>query len=215
MMISLGAFAGLPLVYRLVSVIYGRIRLMASLGLENQRYFATHKHEWVGWLKINVLYAPLWSVRHNRELQLSRAIDIGTLPTRFESFFLIGHIVGNIVFCTYMDGWNEETTILLAEIRNRSGVMAVVNMVPLFLLAGRNNPLIQLMGVSFDTYNLIHRWLGRIVVIEALTHTLCWIAAKVMTGEFYRTRSICAILISIFFSWLGAYSGVYSEQHVY
>lgn len=186
---------------------------MASLGLENQRYFATHRHEWVGWLKINVLYAPLWSVRHNRELQLSRAIDIGTLPTRFESFFLIGHIIGNIVYCTYLVGWSEDTSILLAEVRNRTGVMAVVNMVPLFLLAGRNNPLIQIMGVSFDSYNLIHRWLGRIVVIEALTHASCWIAAKVITGEFYRIWQLYAVLTV--FSWLGTRNRVYPKQHVY
>lgn len=208
-MISLGAFAGLPLIYRLVCVIYARIRLMASLGLDNQRYFATHKHEWVGWLKVNVLYAPFWSVRHNRELQLSRAIDIGTLPTRFESFFLVGYVVGNIVFCTYLVEWSDETAIMLAEIRNRTGILAVVNMVPLFLLAGRNNPLIQLMGVSFDTYNLIHRWLGRIVVVQATTHSACWIAAKVMAGEFYRTRSLCVILIIL--SRLGARGRLYSK----
>ena len=44
--------------------------------------------------------------------------------------------------------------------------------VPLFLLAGRNNPLIPLLNISFDTYNLIHRWFGRIVILEALAHTL-------------------------------------------
>lgn len=185
MMIALGAFAGLPLIYRLVSVIYGRIRLMASLGLDNQRYFATHKHEWVGWFKVNVLYSPFWKVRHNRELQLSRAIDIGTLPTRFESFFLIGYIVGNIVFSTYKIDWSAPTATMLAELRNRTGILATVNLVPLFLLAGRNNPLIQLMGISFDTYNLIHRWLGRIVVLEAFTHSACYIASKVITCKFH------------------------------
>lgn len=159
---------------------------MASLGLDNQRYFATHKHEWVGWFKINVLYAPFWKVRHNRELQLSRAIDIGTLPTRFESFFLIGYIVANVVFSTYMVEWGSGTTSVLAEIRNRTGILATVNLVPLFLFAGRNNPLIQLMGISFDTYNLVHRWLGRIVVVQAFTHSTCYISSKVITGEFNR-----------------------------
>ena len=56
-------------------------------------------------------------------------------------------------------------------------------MIPLFLLAGRNNPVIKLTGISFDTMNLIHRWFGRIVVLEAITHTVCWMALKVQTSK--------------------------------
>lgn len=49
---------------------------------------------------------------------------------------------------------------------------------PLVLLAGRNNPLIGLLGISFDTFNLLHRLFGRIVVIEAVTHTLAFLAGS-------------------------------------
>lgn len=38
--------------------------------------------------------------------------------------------------------------------------------VPLFLFASRNNPLIKILDLSFDQFNLLHRWLGRIVTIE-------------------------------------------------
>ena len=48
--------------------------------------------------------------------------------------------------------------------------------IPLFLLAGRNNPLIPLLGISFDTYNLMHRWFGRIVILEAVAHTIAHLA---------------------------------------
>lgn len=48
--------------------------------------------------------------------------------------------------------------------------------IPLFILVGRNNPLIPLLGISFDTYNLIHRWFGRIVILEAICHTLAHLA---------------------------------------
>src|SRR6187402_2972801 len=51
-------------------------------------------------------------------------------------------------------------------------------MIPLIILAGRNNPLIPLLQISFDTYNLIHRWMGRIVVLESVIHTLCWAYVK-------------------------------------
>ena len=43
-------------------------------------------------------------------------------------------------------------------------------------MAGRNNPLVPLLGISFDTYNLLHRWLGRIVVLESVLHSLAHFA---------------------------------------
>lgn len=46
-------------------------------------------------------------------------------------------------------------------------------------MAGRNNPLINWLNLSFDTFNLLHRWFGRIVVLEALAHTIAWMAATV------------------------------------
>lgn len=42
-------------------------------------------------------------------------------------------------------------------------------------MAGRNNPLITLLGISFDQFNLLHRWFGRIAVLEALVHTIAHI----------------------------------------
>lgn len=42
-------------------------------------------------------------------------------------------------------------------------------------MAGRNNPLITLLGVSFDQFNLLHRWFGRIAVLEGLAHTVAHI----------------------------------------
>lgn len=41
-------------------------------------------------------------------------------------------------------------------------------------MAGRNNPLINWLNLSFDTFNLLHRWFGRIVVLEAIAHTVAW-----------------------------------------
>ena len=48
---------------------------------------------------------------------------------------------------------------------------------PLFLIAERNNPLIKLLKLPFDTFNLFHRWLGRIIFFEVFTHTIAHLAA--------------------------------------
>ncbi|OJI96940.1 hypothetical protein ASPVEDRAFT_78687 [Aspergillus versicolor CBS 583.65] len=125
-------------------------------------------------LKKHVLYSPLGSKRHNRELQLSSALNVGTLPTRFQTVLIVLYAASQIAYCTILNYDENVKAALVAELRGRSGTLAVLNMVPLFILAGRNNPLIPLLRISFDTYNLLHRWLGRIVVIESIVHTFAW-----------------------------------------
>lgn len=151
---------------------------MVAVNDSDQHFFATPSEgSWIPWLKKQILYAPLLRVRHNREFKFSGVINVGTLPTRFQGFFLLCYGILNVLFCTYMIDYEGKS--MLSEIRNRTGVLAVINMVPLFILAGRNNPLIALLGISFDTFNLIHRWLGRIVVLESIAHTVAWMIAKV------------------------------------
>jgi predicted ferric reductase len=41
-----------------------------------------------------------------------------------------------------------------------------------------------MLGISFDTFNLMHRFFGRIVVLEILCHTFAWVISKVeSSGE--------------------------------
>lgn len=125
-------------------------------------------------LKKHLIYAPLHRKRHNREIQLSKAVNAGTLPSRLHTTLLLLYLTSNVVYCCLLDYKNNNGAALIAEIRGRTGHLSVVNMVPLIILAGRNNPLIPLLRVSFDTYNLFHRWIGRIVVLEAVAHTAAW-----------------------------------------
>ncbi|KAJ8123405.1 hypothetical protein ONZ43_g641 [Nemania bipapillata] len=104
---------------------------------------------------------------------------MGTLPSRLHFVILSLYLLSNIIYMFYLDWSQPNRYALAAEIRGRSGTLAVVNMVPLIILAGRNNPLIPLLQVSFDTYNLLHRWMGRMVVVEALIHTIAWAVVQV------------------------------------
>lgn len=176
--------------YQVVLFFVRYIRTVSCLGNETQRYFAT-PNIWYARFKKSCLDAPLFRTRHHREFKLSSAIGIGTLPSRLQTFFLVGYLATNIAFCI----WKIDYSTFFSgagELLGRSGVLAVMNMIPLFLLAGRNNPVIHLTGISFDTMNLIHRWLGRIVVFEAIVHTIAWMSMKVKTSmysNFYSSTS--------------------------
>ncbi|PGH34675.1 hypothetical protein GX50_02463 [[Emmonsia] crescens] len=156
------------------------IRRLTSLNNDAQRYFIPADPFWA-WLKKSVVYAPLFRTRHNREFRLSTAVNVGTLPTRFQTFLLFGIIAMNVTLCCITIPYSEPETTVLAIIINRSGIIAVINLIPLVVMGGRNNPLIKMLNVSFDTWNLLHRWFARIVVLEALTHVIAWMVNKVHT----------------------------------
>ncbi|KAI9646232.1 hypothetical protein NHQ30_005672 [Ciborinia camelliae] len=154
------------------------VRTMASLNNETQRYFAVPSSGFAKFKK-HVLYAPIFGKRHNREIQIGRAVNVGTLPTRLQFVFLLAYFGTNIAFCVVSITWNQAYAVVCAQVRNRTGVLAVVNMIPLFIMAARNNPLINWLNMSFDTFNLLHRWTGRIVTLQMIAHVAAWAASKV------------------------------------
>jgi hypothetical protein len=167
--------------YQVILYFVRYVRTVSCLNNDTQRYFSIPNH-WYARFKKSCLDAPLWRTRHHREFKLSAAINVGTLPSRLQSFLLVGYFATNVGFCFWKIDYSSFSAGA-GELLSRSGIMSVMNMIPLFLLAGRNNPIIKLTGISFDTMNLVHRWVGRIVVLEALAHTICWIANKVHTSK--------------------------------
>lgn len=166
---------GVSLLLRLSKMANNHLRHLyaAGGGGERQAYFATNRTFWWPWIKRNILYAPVWRARHNREIQLSNAITIGTLPSRFHTLLLVVYVASNIVYCCKLN-YHESRAAILAELRGRTGSLAVINLIPTILFALRNNPLIYLLQVSYDTFNLLHRWTARIVIVEAVVHTIAW-----------------------------------------
>lgn len=187
------ALVGTVLIYRIVILCIRHVRNIACLGHDKQRYFADSDGTFAK-VKRYILLAPLFRKRHHREFRLSTAINIGTLPSRMQSLFLIGYLALNITLCTILTPWSQGLSTATGVLLGRSGVLAVMNMIPLFLLAGRNNPLISLLDVSYDTYNLIHRWLGRLVVVEGLVHALCWLVPKVQESTYRHTTECLPML---------------------
>lgn len=153
-----------------------------NLAADKQNYWRLTQWGPMPGLKKHLTYAPLGKKRHNREIRLSSAISIGTLPSRLQTVLLVLYATGNLVFMLWVNFKDPNPFRLAAEVRGRSGTLSAVNMIPLFILAGRNNPLIPMLHISFDTYNLIHRWMGRICIIEAIVHTFAWLYVQVNDG---------------------------------
>ena len=177
----LGAIVISIFIYRIVVSSARGIRTLACLNNENQRYFRSPNpiHSWT---KRHLLDAPLFRRRHQRQLRVG-PVKMGTLPTRFQSLLLAGIIAMNVVLCAYGIEWNGPLITKLKHLRIRSGTLALVNMIALVLMAGRNNPLIRLLDISYNAFNLMHRWFGRIVVALAVTHGTVEITSIVVGGQ--------------------------------
>ncbi|KAI4190525.1 MAG: hypothetical protein LQ346_004901, partial [Caloplaca aetnensis] len=172
---SIGGLALIVLTVRLLRYWHQSFRLAVTIAStrEQQRYWARDSPLWSR-VKKYLLQAPLIRIRHNKEIQLSSAISVGTLPSRWHTLLLGALLVSNVIYCSLLDYGKMPKAALIAELRGRSGHLAVINMLALVLFAARNNPLIPILSVSFDTFNLFHRWIGRIIVLESLVHVIAW-----------------------------------------
>ena len=179
LLISLASVVGALCIYQLILSATRYIRMLTCLNNDTQMYFRM-PNIWFGSVKKHLIYAPLFRSRHMQELQLFGKWGLGVLPTRFQTIFLTLVIGMNLALCFTGIEWSQAgSPNMLDHLRNRSGTLAVVNLIPLVIMGGRNNPLIQVLKISFDTFNLVHRWFGRIIVIEAVIHTIC-ITTKVV-----------------------------------
>lgn len=194
--LALAAFACIFIFYRLATVAIQNLRTVACLSNDTQRYFAIPSPHW-GKFKSMILYAPLFRTRHNREFKLSSAVNLGTLPSRFQSMFLGAIVATNVIICVYGIHWSTPRAQALSVLRNRTGTISVANLIPMVLMAGRSNPLIPLLNVSFDSFNMMHRWLGRVAVLEAIAHTLCWVVSKVDKGMNFSSHRRWLVLIAL------------------
>jgi len=123
-----GAVAVAMILWTLSNILIRYVRRVASLNNDTQRYFAIPSKKF-SWFKKNLLYAPISRKRHNREIQLSSAVNIGTLPTRLQLLFIVGYFATNLAFCLVDIPFHDNFDTAASQLRNRTGVLAVVNMV--------------------------------------------------------------------------------------
>lgn len=67
-------------------------------------------------------------------------------------------------------------------IAERTGVFAITNLPILWLFAQRNNVLLWLTGWDYSTYNTFHRWIARLVAVEAVVHGISYTVRNIVKG---------------------------------
>lgn len=73
---------------------------------------------------------------------------------------MTSYFILNLTYIILID-WLGPEQHVYSQIRKRSGTIAVANMILLYVMAARNNPLIRILNITFDTCNFVHRWIGK------------------------------------------------------
>ena len=157
-------------IYRSIRCLVDRLRKWLSFAESSQRYLAIPQPLW-NRFKLDLLYAPMLRNRRRRPLMF-RNIRLGFLPDRCQSIFIAILFATNVFLCTYKVQWHSNSTLRL-QFLVRFATIAITNLIPLVTIATVRNPLIICLNVSFDSFNLFHRWLGRITICEILGHITC------------------------------------------
>lgn len=201
--VTLSAFFGLlaiTMAYQWALMGHRHMRRLLTMGgrWADQRYWMYNGSTFWPKMKKSLTYAPLWRNRHNKEWQLSGAVTMGTLPGRYHSILLFFYLANTAAYTVSLD-YNQKSYAIMASLRGRSGLLAVFNIIPTILFALRNNPLIPLLGVSYDTFNLFHRYCARVVIIESVIHTVAWGWSTHMAGGQVQVR--LALATSTSYTW--------------
>lgn len=113
----------------------------------------------------------------------------GLFPTSLEASLLVGFFVIHTasLFLNYSVDPREvmESVDLqrLQGLGNRSGILAFGLLPLVILLSSRSNLLPWLTGMRYTTFLVIHRWAGRVAILDAVIHSLAFYYHERLKGE--------------------------------
>lgn len=154
-LLVLGGLVVVLFIWRTAVRIGHRRRSKLALRGGDQTVLSQTSHT-ISSLKKHLLYAPLFGKRHSREFRFLR-LHMGTIPLRLEVILLLIYLALNVAFIMVTVDWWRDFSRKMFQLKYAAGHLAVMNTPGLVLSAGRNNPLIPLLGISFDTFNFMHR----------------------------------------------------------
>ncbi|KFA46110.1 hypothetical protein S40293_03795 [Stachybotrys chartarum IBT 40293] len=124
----------------------------------------------------NMRILPFW---------LGNAATVGQALYVF-SFFSLNFIVSAVDYHYHWPHRMYESRNIepLYYLANRTGVLAFAIAPLVILLASRNNILLWLSNWSHGTFIVLHRWVGRVFVIQSIVHSIIELHIYVIRGRY-------------------------------
>ncbi|KAG5981225.1 hypothetical protein E4U55_003184 [Claviceps digitariae] len=121
--------------------------------------------------KYDIQLAPTFSHRHHEPWGWL------TVPLRLQSMVIASYIILHVVVCAVhypiVEGdyyFKNKKLQILRCFGDRIAVLMQKSLPLLFLFGARSNPFQLTTGWSYRTFSLFHRWIGIIMLVEAVIH---------------------------------------------
>ncbi|KAI4632384.1 uncharacterized protein J4E87_001857 [Alternaria ethzedia] len=159
----IGAAVGVATLFNVYNYVLYRQRMLAARG--GSRTPAKP----ISWFALGnaTLYA-LTREASNFSLRIPLKGRILRIPTVGRSSLVIGNVVVLVVLCLY--GFDVTDMFSMENIGFRCGVVTIAQLPIIVLLAGKNNIIGCLSGVSYERLNWLHRWCARCMLLTATMH---------------------------------------------
>jgi hypothetical protein len=99
---------------------------------------------------------------------------------------IIAFLVGNVLYITIR-------VKDVPRLTRRSGLISIIILMPL-LLEGYMNLIANYCGIRLSSYARMHRWLGRVAIVQGLVHTAA--AVSLQKPDLYIPSDIGGLIIS-------------------
>lgn len=162
-----------------------KIRTVMCINQDRQNYFRIPSWSGGAW-KQYIFYAPLigktkW--KKSKTMARSHEEMYRMTPTRIQALSVVIYFAACITFSLVQIEWSKERREVLEDLRNRTGVLAIENMLPAFLFIMRSNPVMWMTGISRECNIFIHIWFAYAAVGLSLVHTALWMAGRIIFGS--------------------------------
>ncbi|KAF1962810.1 ferric-chelate reductase [Byssothecium circinans] len=167
---AVGAAVGVATLANLFNYILYRQRLSAA------KAGATHPARPNSWLLVATAttYA-LTREASNYSLRMSFKDRILRLPTLGRTALVAANVIVLVVLC--FCGLDLQDRLNRENVGYRTGFVTIAQLPLVFLLAGKNNLIGYLTGISYERLNWLHRWCARCLLLTATIHMGYFLAA--------------------------------------
>ncbi|SCW03829.1 LAFE_0G19130g1_1 [Lachancea fermentati] len=130
------------------------------------------------WIKAKITSPPLFQ-RH--AAYFGKWFFIGLIPTRLETITILIYVLFHTLFMTTNYHFDKlqlfstlkiQTTLFVSD---RAGIIAFAQLPFIILSGGRNHIVQSITGIKFKTMISFHKWAGRLMFLDVLTHGLGYI----------------------------------------
>ncbi|PWY68399.1 FRE family ferric-chelate reductase [Aspergillus heteromorphus CBS 117.55] len=178
---------GVGIAHRFVQyIVHSRSMQAGTSSLARVRWLWKPSHAVYHWLQTHLVVSSPLPAR-------GRRFFWWTFPTRIEAIATMLFWILSIILCTIgyrlLPGniyWPDISSQILRYSADRTGVLSFANLPLVWLFAGRNNIFIWATGWSFATFNLFHRHIAWIATLQAVVHTLLYLAIICQKGNVAR-----------------------------